>query len=122
MIRQTSIEALQQIRESGVLSKRRFEVYVSLFEYGPCSATELFYKMNKLRNPSHSNVTTRLGELREMGVVKEIGTKICTITEKKVIEWDVTANLPIKFEKSKEHKCPTCKGTGKVIMHQGKLL
>jgi DnaJ-class molecular chaperone len=57
-----------------------------------------------------------------MGVVKELGTKLCSITGKNVIEWEVTANLPVKFEKSKENKCPTCKGTGKVSTHQGKLI
>lgn len=121
MIRQTSLEAYNTIKENGLLSGRRLEVYSALYEYGPCTGTELFYKMNKSRNPSHSNITTRLGELRDMGVVKEVEERACNITGMKVIVWDCTSNLPVKFEKPTQTKCPHCDGKGFVETQQTKL-
>lgn len=120
-IRQTSILAYNYIKENGLLSERRQQVYEALFEYGPCTASELFYKMRNLRNPSHSNVTTRLGELRDLGCVAELGRKICNITGREVIEWDVTAALPAKFDKVRRTKCKSCNGTGYQSSQQTKL-
>jgi hypothetical protein len=37
---------------------------------------------------------TRLTELMNMGVIYEKGIRNCTITGRKVIEWDLTDNLP----------------------------
>lgn len=111
-VRQTSIDVLNEIKRSGLLSERREQVYESLFIHGPCTASELFYRMQNTRNPSHSNVTTRLGELRDMGVAYEVQERICTVTGRVVIEWDVTDKLPVKFERLKSKKCPHCRGTG----------
>jgi hypothetical protein len=38
----------------------------------------------------------RLNEMRAMGVVYEVGTKVCSVTGKVAIEWDVTDALPVK--------------------------
>lgn len=121
MYRQTSKEALDKITQSGVLGRRQLEAYCALYEIGPCTASELFYYLQKSRNPSHSNVTTRLGELRDMGVVKETGKRDCKITGHNVIEWDVTDCLPTKFDRPKRIKCKSCDGKGYHETTQTKL-
>lgn len=115
MIRQTSIEAYNQIKNSGLLSERRWQVYDVLFEYGPMTGGETFQRMKQkysVMAPTNSNTTTRLGELRNMGVVMELGTKTCSVSGQTVILWDVTDKLPTKLVKSKRTKCRHCSGKG----------
>lgn len=85
-VRETSIEAFQQIESFGLLSKRRFEVYRALFEHGPCTINELYAKV-KVRESYNVQVNfhARMGELRHLGVVKEVRTRPCTVTGQRVI-------------------------------------
>lgn len=124
MTRQTSIATYRKIEQEGLLSLRRWQVYAVLFDIGPATGGEVFREMRKRYStamPTNSNTTTRLGELRNMGVAMELGTKVCEVSGQRVILWDVTAALPdpIKKEKHTEMKCPTCEGTGKI--KQGRL-
>ena len=93
MTRETSIEAYRRIEAEGLLSKRRAEVYRALFVHGPCTANELYKHM---RSPDilNTNIVTRLGELRGMGVAKELGARECRVTHQTVLVWDVTAAMP----------------------------
>lgn len=89
-VRETSIEVYHQIRDEGLLSAMRFAVYDAVFRYGPCTCSELCDRMKMLP----SNASPRLTELRDLGVVKELGTAPCPITGREVILWDVTDKLP----------------------------
>lgn len=102
MIRETSVEAYNTIRDKGMLSKRRWEAYDGLYKYGPCTGNELLRKIINQENGYHAvrtqtNIITRLSELRDMGCVKELGDTTCSVTKMKVILWDVTNNLPKKL-------------------------
>jgi len=99
MVRRTSINAYHKIETEGLLSKRKWQVYKALFQYGPATGSELFRYMHDHRNPTHSNVVTRLGELRDMGCVMELTTRRCEVSGQNVIVWDVTDRVPIKLEK-----------------------
>jgi hypothetical protein len=94
-MRETSIEAYNQIKAAELLSQKRWEVYDILFHRGPLTAGEVFL-VGKELGYSHmkNNISTRLTELRNLGVVKECGERECTLTKKNVILWDVTADLP----------------------------
>ena len=48
-----------------------------------------------------SQSRARFTELRELGVIYEVGVKKCSITNRNVIEWDLTDNLPFELEKNK---------------------
>lgn len=97
MVRKTSVEAYKTVMESGYVGKRQREVYAALFDHGPCTAGELFDHLKMTRNPSHSNVGTRLGELRDdFGVVTELGKRECTKSGVTAIIWDVTSKHPTK--------------------------
>lgn len=94
-VRQTSAEAYHTIQANGLLSKRRWEIYDALYRHGPKTGSELFKCLTLYgENPTHSNIVTRLGELRDLGVAAEVGKKECEVSGMRVILWDVTDNLP----------------------------
>ena len=96
-IRQTSIDCYNQIKASGLLSKRRLEVYEALLSTAPCTSSEA------IRNAKTTfgvfGVSSRFTELRDLGVIYEKDTRPCKVTGRSVIEWDLTDNLPIKLQK-----------------------
>lgn len=121
MTRQTSIDAYNEIKESGLLSHRRFEVYETLFNIGPATAGEISKAQNKTSNfAKGDNSHARLCELRDLGVVKEIMEVKCTVTGMRVIQWGITDKLPSKPLKPDQIKCPHCKGRG--YLKQERLL
>lgn len=101
-MRQTSLEAYTYIKDTGVLSSRRFQIYEILFTHGPLTSNEIFQRLDGTSEINNPNVHSRLNELREYGCVYEVGTKICTVTEMTVILWDVTDKLPKKLSKREQ--------------------
>ena len=100
--RQTSIECYNKIKQEGLLSKRRMEVYETLLSSAPCTSSEA------IRNAKTTfgvfGVSSRFTELRDLGVIYEKGEKQCSITGRNVIEWDLTDKLPIKIKSSNTTK------------------
>jgi len=99
MVRRTSIAAYNEIKASGLLSKRRLEIYEVLYLSGPMTANEVFralYKNDMGPENAASNSAARFSELRDIGVIQEIRERTCQVTGMNVIEWDVTDQLPIK--------------------------
>lgn len=105
MVRQTSIEAYHKIKNEGLLSKRRFQIYESLFLADkPLTATQIANRLECSKSPSVGiNVHARLGELRSLGVICECSLTKCPITKQTVILWDVTNKLPVKPNKKITH-------------------
>ena len=97
--RKTSIECFSKIKQEGLLSKRRLQVYESIFNYAPCTASEVFNDKNLKTNQSG-----RFTELRDLGVIYEKGERLCRITGRNVIEWDLTDRLPIDFKNKNKTK------------------
>ena len=80
---------------------------------------QLIQHVGKVQNTGA--LKTRLGELRDIGVVTELGTVSCPITGRRVILWDVTSKLPTNFEKPHKEKCKTCGGRGYIVTQQTKM-
>lgn len=120
MTRQTSIDAYNTIKENGMLAKRRWEVYSILFSHGPMTGNQIIQYVGKIQNTG--SIKTRLSELRDRGVVVELGTVKDPITGVTVILWDVTKNLPIKLDKPRRTKCPHCGGKGYTQEQQTRFL
>ena len=97
--RQTSIDCYNKIKEEGLLSKRRLQVYESIYNSAPCTASEVFKEKNLKTNQSG-----RFTELRDLGVIYEKGERICSITGRNVIEWDLTDRIPVNIKKSNNTK------------------
>ena len=107
MKRETSIETYYKIKDEGLLSDLRFEVYETLFNYGPLTQMELCRKISHPFRQDRSYMP-RFAELKNMQVIAEAGERVCQITGRNVLIWDVTNKLPIKLEKTKKEKCPHC--------------
>tara|TARA_R110001599_G_scaffold93854_1_gene244508 strand:- start:326 stop:736 length:411 start_codon:yes stop_codon:yes gene_type:complete len=97
--RQTSIDCYNQIKQEGLLSKRRLQVYESIYNSAPCTASEVFKDKNLKTNQSG-----RFTELRDLGVIYEKGERLCSITGMNVIEWDLTDRLPVNVKNSNKTK------------------
>lgn len=118
MVRQTSIEAYNKIKENGLLAKRTWEVYDTLFNFGPLTGREVFDRLGKKGFTTHT--ASRLSELRDRCAITEVGKKVCSVTGMKVILWDVTDRVPVKLDKHKT-KCKACDGRGFLVETQTKF-
>lgn len=99
MKRQTSIAAYHKIRNEGLLSKRRWEVYDVMYHNGPLTSGEAFTILNRNRPAGAlTQSRARFTELRELGLLREIGVRKCSVTGMNVILWDVTDKLPMSQE------------------------
>lgn len=104
MTRETGIQAYRIIKENGLLSRRRFEVYDAVVKIGPATTNEVFVFLRGMgdgaKNPT-SNSASRFSELRDQGVIQEVGIRKCSVTGMDVIVWDVVDRLPVRIRKEK---------------------
>lgn len=96
VVRDTSLQAYRDIIDSGRIGEVQKMVYEGLYKFGPCTSSELYEHMSTGQNVQHSNIRARLGELRDMGAVKEGNKRKCAVTSKTVLTWDVTMQIPSK--------------------------
>lgn len=92
MIRQTSIDCYNQIKNNGLLSKRRLQALDYILKIAPCTASELQDSMPY--NDGGRDCMKRISELCKLGVIAERGVRKCRVTGNNVTEWDLTGNLP----------------------------
>ena len=98
--RQTSINCYNEIKLEGLLSKRRMEVYEAIYNSAPCTSAEAMMSILRESGDVLSQSRARFTELRELGVIFEKGEKVCSMTGRTVIEWDLTDRLPVKVKHS----------------------
>ncbi len=101
-MRQTSIDAYNDIKENGLLSRTRLIVYACLFRDGPMTQSETEAALASSNSGKPKRVTSyhkRFAELERQKVIAVVGERICRITGRKVTEWDVTAALPVALPK-----------------------
>ena len=98
--RQTSIDCYNQIKQEGLLSKRRLEIYEAILKNAPCTTNEA---LKDVHSGSHG-VGSRTTELRDAGVIYEKDVRPCRVTGRNVIEWDLTDRLPVNIKKSNKTK------------------
>lgn len=105
MIRDTSIEVYNRIKEEGLLSLRRQQVYSVLFEHGPLTGAQTAKIVKEFYGSwGHSEtIRNRLTELRDLGCVKELDKKPCPINGNVVIVWDVTSKIPVETKKKESN-------------------
>jgi len=83
-VRQTSIQAYNDITIKKLLPRQRMAVYVWLYNNGPATASQIEQGLHS------KDAHKRTSELRDQGVVQEVGEADCPITGQKAIFWDVT--------------------------------
>ena len=122
MTRETSREAYHKIKDQGLLSQKRWQVYDILFAIGPATGSQVAseYRKRYGRTSNSETVRNRLTELRDAEVVKEVGRTNDQHTGMSVLQWDVTSKLPIKLIRNKKPKqmCLICGGKGWVDERQ----
>lgn len=98
MTRETSVEAYHEVMESGLIGRRQRQVYGILYEKGPLAGAQVAARFLDLygRTARSETIRNRLTELRDRGVVKEVGTVQDPNTKKRVLLWDVTRGSPVK--------------------------
>ena len=112
-VRSTSLEAYNMIKENGLLSKRKWEVYDILFRLGPLTAHEVVgVARENYPNANQTSFNARLSELVNLGCIEVVGEKINVTSGALNFLWDVNGRLPVKFEKPKKLKCKHCNGKG----------
>jgi len=108
-VRETSLQAYHTIKENGLLSQRRWEVYELLVKHGPGTASELHQNVQRgSAAVVGANIRARLHELKEAGVSAEIGERPCTVTGYMAIVWDVVDRLPKEVKPRKGRSCREC--------------
>jgi hypothetical protein len=107
MVKTTSIETYHSIKDSGVLSEKRMNVF-DIFYENPNGLTgsevSEIYK-GKFPSSKHSEtIRNRITELCQMGVIVEMGVSECPYTKRKVMKWCCVDRLPIPLEKKPTRK------------------
>jgi hypothetical protein len=87
-MRATSVAAYHEIVAKGLLPKARLRAYTDVYDNGPVTSREL---EDRTGDP---NGHRRLRDLADLGVIEEVGTRVCRITGMEVIAWSVNGNLP----------------------------
>ena len=93
--RVTSYLALREIRERGLLSAQRLEVYEALCRRGPQTGMELeawLTPQGHARGHKHK----RLSELARLGLVRERPARRCRVTGHMAVEWEALDQLPVE--------------------------
>jgi len=97
-VRKTSIATYIDIERSGLLSKKRLEVFRILHDEGPLTGAQVskIHGETYGANTVSETVRNRITELYEYGVVEEAGKGPCPITGREVIIWQVSGRMPVK--------------------------
>lgn len=96
MTRETSIDAWKYINENEILGKLQKVVYNCLYENPKITGNELRILLSSHSKSNSGVYTTRLSELERLGAVETVGKRICTITGRNVLIWQVTKKIPVK--------------------------
>ena len=102
MIQKTSVETYYAIKNSGLISDKRLKVFDIFWEHPDgltgTQVSEIF--KNKYPSSKHSEtIRNRITELRNMGVIDEIGVVECDFTNRKVMKFAISNRLPVPLEK-----------------------
>jgi DNA-directed RNA polymerase subunit RPC12/RpoP len=114
--RATSVEAFYAAIARGTIRTRRLQIWIALqaiqLRTGlAATCGEIFeYLKEEQRVPLRydSNTATRLTELRDMGLIREVGERPCRVTGQTCITWEVVPAAEYAGVVT-VHRCPTCR-------------
>jgi hypothetical protein len=108
--RDTSVQAFYNAVEAGIIRTRREQAYAALRAIGIATANEVFEYLKEQRHLGlryDSNTRARFTELRDMGVIREVGSRPCRITQQTCITWEVVPSSEY-IGPAVVHRCATC--------------
>lgn len=118
MTRETSIEAYKKIQANGWLPRLELIVYKVVVDMVNVTIKETCLELTHIPETSISPIFARL---KRKGVITDVGVRPCKVTGNSAYGWESTKNMPIKWDKPRKTKCPTCKGKGEIIEQQARL-
>jgi hypothetical protein len=99
-INQNSLDAFDYIKKNGLLSDKRLKVY-HIFVNHPegLTGSEVsdIYKKNYPSSQHSETIRNRITELRDMGVLDELGNVECRFTGRMVMKYAVNIKMPTKL-------------------------
>jgi|KBSMisStaDraftv2_1062788.scaffolds.fasta_scaffold00662_14 hypothetical protein len=108
--RHTSVEAFYRALDAGVINTRRLQAYAGLAELGIATVSETFEHLKDTRQLTiryDSNTATRFSELRDLGLIREVGERPCRVTGQTCITWAVVRASEYAGPATLK-RCPTC--------------
>jgi len=107
MTRQTSTEAFEAIRASGILGERTWQTYATLFKHGPMTQAECWQKIPLAGSVPQRSITPRFAQLLRKGFIRYLVDldlkplkRKCAVSGKACMVWDVTdAAVPVEEAK-----------------------
>jgi len=107
--RETSVQAFYNAVDSGVIETRREQVYAALRALGVATSNEVFERMKQdYQGPRYiSTVAARFTELRDLGLIYEVGSRPCLVTRQTCITWAVVSAADY-VGPAVVHRCATC--------------
>ena len=107
--RQTSLDAYTHLVQNGKLARKNAVVYEYLYVNGATTQKECEVSMDD----KTYTIRPRFAQLKQMGLIHEVGKKVCPNTGKKNILWDVTDRVyPLAKRRN-----PTAKELTKCLMN-----
>ena len=103
-INQNSMDAFNHIKKNGLLSDKRLKVYHIFLQYPDGltgSEVSEIYKDHYPSSQHSETIRNRITELRDMGVLDEVGNVACKFTKRTVMKYRVNTNIPTKLQVKK---------------------
>ena len=94
MIRQTSIDAYNQIIKDGSLVKLKLKIYKSIMDNEGLTSAEMHYSYFPYKQIS--TVRARYTELHKLGCIDSLETRRCSVTGYRTSTWTLTDAQPRK--------------------------
>jgi len=94
MIRQSSIDAYHQIKDSGLLNQIQDEVLKVITDHGPITQGETWYF--HFSDRQRHDVCPRFAELLAKGAIKCLPRRPCRYTGRSVQTWDVNEAFSVQ--------------------------
>ena len=93
MKHETSGEAFADATASGTIADSKHKVLAALVMLSDATAAEVWAAM-PARSMDKSKVSARLTELRDLGLVRELDPRVCSVTHHRAIVWEATGAAP----------------------------
>lgn len=93
------MNTFEKIKKEKLLTGRALDVYEIVYKHPKITVGEIeFFEKTSSRN----ELAKRVSDLKNWGVIKSSGFKMCPWYHKKVQSWEVTGNLPSKTPKKEK--------------------
>jgi hypothetical protein len=99
-VNQNSMDAFNHIKKNGLLSDKRLKVYhiLALHPQGLTgSEVSNIYKQHYPTSQHSETIRNRITELRDSGVLDEVGNVVCQFTKRNVMKYRVNGQMPTKL-------------------------